>query len=263
MTSLTRLQLIDPRTSWPGFLLVSGAVLVVLFVLLDPGPSRGLSAVGVVLFWVTHVTGALLCLQAAQLGLHRLPRLRAWPPVAQVALGGLLGSAVFAPLALGLDRVLGVADLTDDISEPLGAALVGEWVALAPVVTITWLALNATRLLRLPAPPTPAQPAPGFWAKVPPHLGRDLVALSAELHYLRVYTVQGEALILYAFGKAVQDQPAGRGVQIHRSHWVALAHVDRVERAGREGLCHLTGGRILPVSRRFRQQIDDHLPVPP
>ncbi|MCV3272193.1 LytTR family DNA-binding domain-containing protein [Roseobacter sinensis] len=255
MADLAQLKKLDPRTSWTGFLLASGAVLTVVFILLEPGPSRGLPKAKVVLFWLAHVVGALICLQAAQLALQRSTWVRRWPPVPQVFVGGLTGSILFAPLALGLDWLLGVAVLTDDAREPFGAALVGELAALTPVVTITWLALNATRLLRLPAPAVMARPAAGFWAKVPPHLGRDLVALSAELHYLRVYTVRGEALILYGFGKAIAE--ADQGVQIHRSHWVALAHVERIGREGREGVCHLAGGLRLPISRRFRRAMEE------
>ncbi|GFE48827.1 hypothetical protein So717_05800 [Roseobacter cerasinus] len=257
MAGFTQVQQVDPRTSWPGFLLASGAVLILLFVLLDPGPSRGLSVPGVVLFWASHVMSALLCLQAAQLVVQRVGRSRLLPAAVQVVLGGLTGSLVFTPIALGLDRLLGVADLTDDAGETLGAGLLGEWLALAPPVILTWLALNATRLLRLPAPAAPVQPVPGFWSKVPAALGRDLVALSAELHYLRVYTARGDTLVLYPFGQAVQEQ--GHGTQIHRSHWVALAHVDRIERRGREGVCHLAGGLALPVSRRFRRAVEDAL----
>lgn len=257
MAGFSHLQQIDPRTSWPGFLLASGAVLILLFVLLDPGPSRGLSVPGVVLFWVSHVGSALLCLQAAQLLVQRIARSRVLPAALQVVVGGLVGSLVFAPIALGLDWLLGVADLTDDAGEALVTGLLGEWLALAPVVILTWLALNATRLLRLPAAAAPAQAVPGFWSKMPAALGRDLVALSAELHYLRVYTVRGDTLVLYPFGRAVQEQ--GQGLQIHRSHWVALRHVDRIERRGREGVCYLAGGLALPVSRRFRRAVEDAL----
>jgi DNA-binding LytR/AlgR family response regulator len=79
------------------------------------------------------------------------------------------------------------------------------------------------------------------------------VALSAELHYLRLRTAAGEVLILYPFGKAVAELGEhGLGLQIHRSHWVAAAHVRRVDRRGQGALCTLSTGLTLPVSRQYR-----------
>ena len=73
------------------------------------------------------------------------------------------------------------------------------------------------------------------------------------LHYLRLRTTAGEALVLYPFGKAVADlTEAGVGLQIHRSHWVATAHVGRVVRRGQGALCTLSTGLTLPVSRQYR-----------
>ena len=38
------------------------------------------------------------------------------------------------------------------------------------------------------------------------------------------------------------------GIQIHRSHWVAVSQVKRIEKNGRKHDVHLRDGRVLPVS---------------
>ncbi|TAG13129.1 MAG: LytTR family transcriptional regulator [Rhodobacterales bacterium] len=254
---MTKLHDLDPRRSWPGFLIAAGLSLVLLFVLLRPGVSDGLTGVPLVLFWAAHVLVPLALLQGTQIVLSRLPRIAALNPWVQTALSGLGGSALFAPLALVLDAVFGLATSTDDLSMSWPLALIDEFLGLAPIVTFVWLALNATRLLRLDPvtrAETASEPAePDLWQRVPRSIGRDLVALSAELHYLRVRTTAGEALVLYPFGKAVADlSRTGGGLQIHRSHWVALGHVQRIDRRGQGAICTLDSGLALPVSRQYR-----------
>lgn len=84
----------------------------------------------------------------------------------------------------------------------------------------------------------------------------EILALSMEDHYVRVFTSAGESLILLRLSDAmaeVQDMP---GLQIHRSHWVASGAVDRVERLAEGRLrVHLVNGLALPVSRTFARAV--------
>lgn len=253
---------LDPRSSWPGFLVASGLGLTVLFTLLRPDISSGLTGIRLPAFWAAHVLIPLALLQLSQSLLSRQPLVAALNPWLQTTLSGLAASVLFAPLALILDQIFGLAE-GDAPSQSYPAAVLDEFAGLAPIVTLVWLALNATRLLRLMTVPTAepkAAPAalaePAFWARVPGTIGRDLVALSAELHYLRVRTSAGEALVLYPFGKAVADLDlTGLGLQIHRSHWVATSKVTKVERRGQAGICTLSTGLSLPVSRQYRANL--------
>ncbi len=98
-------------------------------------------------------------------------------------------------------------------------------------------------------------PADAFWTKVPKSLGRDLIALSAELHYLRVYTTKGDALILFAFGHAVELLDSPSTCQIHRSHWVSLDHVEDIETGNGTMICVMKNGLRFSVSRRHRKAL--------
>ena len=94
-----------------------------------------------------------------------------------------------------------------------------------------------------------------FWSRIPGRLGRELVAMSAELHYLRVYTTAGDALILFPFGRAVEIFQDYNGMQVHRSHWIALDQVDTVDTRDRRMTCVMIGGPDIPVSRSYRSAL--------
>ena len=89
-----------------------------------------------------------------------------------------------------------------------------------------------------------------FFERIPPALGRDLLCLRTEDHYLRVTTAMGEELILMRMADAEVDLRGFDGLRVHRSWWVARAAVRGVERdgGGRLWLVLCTGLRV-PVSR--------------
>ncbi len=229
--------------------------------MLMPGISNTLTGGLLVLFWGVHVVLALLILQSVQMVLMNFPAVSSLSPWWQVALSGLIGAVLFAPVASLLDQIFGVAAVTDDASEAFSERLLNEFTGLVGILLMVWVGLNATRLVQIQPVARATAPAhnahPDFWDRVPKAIGRDLVALSAELHYMRVYTMQGDALVLYPFGRAiVQLDNVIDGVQIHRSHWVTLVHVVDVSRNGRGGVCHTAIGLDLPVSRQRRQAFE-------
>jgi hypothetical protein len=89
----------------------------------------------------------------------------------------------------------------------------------------------------------------GFRALVPLHLGQELVALQAEDHYVRVVTDKGNALIRYRFSDALDEVRNVEGVQVHRSHWVAIRAISRVRSEGKGHTLCLHNGSEVPVSR--------------
>ncbi len=89
----------------------------------------------------------------------------------------------------------------------------------------------------------------GFRALVPYHLGNDLVSLSSEDHYVRVQTDRGNALIRYRFADALAEVRGLPGIQVHRSHWVAVRAVARVAVSGKAYRLILHDGTEIPVSR--------------
>lgn len=105
-----------------------------------------------------------------------------------------------------------------------------------------------------PAPAGEAAPADAFRTRLPPKLrGAELYALSAEDHYLRAHTSEGDALILMRLSDAERELARTGGLRVHRSWWVAEAGVDQVrpEPGGRAAI-RLRNGAVAPVSRTYR-----------
>ena len=94
-----------------------------------------------------------------------------------------------------------------------------------------------------------ASPSETFFGRVNPMIGRDLISLSNQDHYLEVCTTGGKDFVLYRMGDAEEHLEDMGGLRIHRSHWVALAHVTNLRRDGSSYRVDLSDGRSLPVSR--------------
>ena len=251
----------NPRERWLDFLALASIFLALVFTTLDPEPSMGLSVLPRFLFWLAHVLILLALLHAAQTGLQRIPAFKALRAWVQVCVSGTAGTLLFTPVALLLEYLFVVDAALHDSGEPLAYALVSEFGAVLPGSILVWFCLKAARLLRLPdltarGKSDPPDLLTQFWSKIPASLGCDLVALTAELHYLRVRTTKGETLILYPFGRAVEEL-GDKGYRIHRSHWIAVDHLNCVERKGDRYFCRADTGLFLPVSRSYLRTVRD------
>ena len=91
--------------------------------------------------------------------------------------------------------------------------------------------------------------AAGFLDRLPPRLGRDLLCLQMEDHYVRAHTSRGSDLILTPLKEAIADLGAAEGLQVHRSWWVARDAVAEPVTRGRNLVLRLTNGLEVPVSR--------------
>ncbi|WP_051651145.1 LytTR family DNA-binding domain-containing protein [Brevundimonas bacteroides] len=258
---MTLLERLDPTRTWLGFLGAAGAGLTALFVFLEPSPTYGLSLLSLIGFWGVHVLAFLALAQGSQILISRHIAPSANPWVAIMA-AGIAASALLAPLALGMDRLM-----VEPVDLAVGDGwswqeLAEEWLNLAPPATLVWLGLNAVRFVRLPqreAHPSPVlthgRAEPDFLRRLP--LGRrgELIALSAELHYLRVYTTLGDSLILQGFGEALEQLGPDAGLRIHRSHWVDPSFVEELSREGGRTHVRLVNGVVLPVARSRRGEV--------
>lgn len=81
-----------------------------------------------------------------------------------------------------------------------------------------------------------------------PSLGKDVLALQMEDHYVRIHRAHGSDLILMPLGRAIERVEA-EGLRTHRSWWVASHAVVRVEGTARSMRLHLTNGVVAPVAR--------------
>lgn len=82
-----------------------------------------------------------------------------------------------------------------------------------------------------------------------------IVALSAEDHYLRVHTAVGDTLILMRLYDAIRELEGIEGSQVHRSWWVAKDAVTDIERRDGRATLTLSNGLLVPVSRTYHKAL--------
>lgn len=111
------------------------------------------------------------------------------------------------------------------------------------------------RVAAAPAAVATSPAVPDFFRRVPPALGRDLLALEMEDHYLRIHTALGSDLILLRLRDALAELGPSRGRQVHRSWWVAEGAIAGVQRNGGRNILVLRNGLHVPVSKSFRDQV--------
>jgi DNA-binding LytR/AlgR family response regulator len=126
------------------------------------------------------------------------------------------------------------------------------WYGQTLVIAAGLAAAHQAATLYRPAQPAPARAAlpPGdFLSRLPPSLGRDLIALQMEDHYVRAHTALGSALILIPLRQALEELAHVPGLKVHRSWWVARHAVRSTVQDGRNMRLQLVNGLVAPVSR--------------
>ncbi len=271
---------VNPRTSWIGYLCASGIVLASAIALLDPSASLGLNFFDRLAFWLLHTGVAIMLLEAVQIVLGRFRMFAKLSPIRLVFLGALVGALTFSLISLFLlEPLLHFPDL--EIGGDLFnfGEFIDEALSSGGQLVLLWMLLNTPRLIIIKEDQkfrerqileddlqknfsnTEGENLDlqfyllEFSRKLPQRLGSDIVALTAELHYLRVYTTHGDALILMPFSRAVKALQGVSGLIVHRSHWVSKKHVIKISHQGSRVFCELTTGLRVPISRPYRTQV--------
>lgn len=110
--------------------------------------------------------------------------------------------------------------------------------------------LAAATSASLPPAAAPVREAP-FLARLPGKLGKDLLCLEMEDHYVRAHTALGSDLILMRLRDAIAELEGVEGMLVHRSWWVARAAVEEVVRENGAVRLKLRNGLVAPVARRL------------
>lgn len=182
----------------------------------------------------------------------------AWAAVATVgsAVAAIPGTAVIWLLvATFLDfRISGLAGLASLYSQVIGIHLVVTFVVTWPLARLSREEPHKDLSLR-----TPDAGAPGnaFLKRIPARLGQNLLHLHMQDHYLEVHTDRGSDLLLMRFRDALREVENLDGAKVHRSHWVARAAIERIERRNGRIVLHLMNGNEVPVSRSFTADLRD------
>lgn len=182
---------------------------------------------------------------------------------------GASGPALLVPVALATNGLMTLgAAAFEAVLRGHGIDSIGGWAALylyalaitAPITALaTWLELRRARPSLPHEAPANALDEPAatpFLDRIPSRLGRTLLALEMEDHYVRVHTEQGSDLILMRLRDAVAELQGLDGLQVHRSYWVAAQAVTGVERRpDGKAVLLLRNGLRVPVSRSYASAV--------
>lgn len=170
----------------------------------------------------------------------------------------------------GLDIGTGRSDLTRFFADRYPLAFTGYLVSISPfwfVANWGWYAhressgiysqlgqrrrpvTHADDDIASSAEETVTSMPPAFMRKLPPEKRGVLWAITAEQHYLRIYTSAGDDLILMRFSDALNELSSVDGLQIHRSHWVSAAGFKAFSEEDKRLFVVLQNDVVLPVSR--------------
>ena len=258
----------------------TGLALWVFVMALMPDPGFMAPWLWMALFWALQIGVGLTILQTILYLMSRVDSKGRMPLWSLVAMSGLCGSVVLAPIywLIGeglMQQFMGFAETIDtdelrSVERTLGwAALVEEWLDISGPVIAGWALISWPRLQGLLPPlvqktnwsvdeplvalsqePKVIEVSVRSWREaLPRELGDDVIAVKSELQYLRVWTTRGAALVLGSL-QEVEDEEGSAGMRVHRSWWVHARHVRTVGRRGEAAICELSDGREVPISRR-------------
>lgn len=212
---------------------------------------------------VVGISGPFGTLEAFAL----IPRLAYWGFVVPLTYGaGFLGTLALNPylpkgpralrcaisaFGAAVPVALVLALLHSALGVPLGqSGEIALGFAAVYVICLVIDCLAAVMQSGAPASPLgdPAK-APALLLRLPIEKRGALLAISAQDHYITVYTTKGQEMVLMRLSDAITEVAPVRGVQIHRSHWVAASAVTQVTRSGDGALAHLANGQTLPIAR--------------
>ena len=124
-----------------------------------------------------------------------------------------------------------------------------EWYGQGLLIEAIYISLYVLAYSRIGAARMADPGDPRILERLPPRLGRDLLCLQMEDHYVRLHTPEGSVLVLTSLGRALEEIGDIEGMQVHRSWWVARRAVQGVVHDGRKLRLRLTGGLEAPVAR--------------
>ncbi|WP_049835008.1 LytTR family DNA-binding domain-containing protein [Octadecabacter temperatus] len=116
-------------------------------------------------------------------------------------------------------------------------------IAISSIITAVFLLIDDSET----APESAALPV--ILDRLPFDKRGALVSLSVEDHYVRIRTTNGEDMVLLRLADAMREVGDTTGLQVHRSHWIALDQVTAAARKGDGAILSMASGPDIPVSR--------------
>lgn len=275
---------------------VMALLLVIAFTTMQPVSAGGTNVYSRFLFFSLHIFPAVFLAWKISGFLFNQSFSSRVSPWVLLAIAGAISGFLLAPMSVFLEIVFGVVDYSEMPTKKLEYSLAsfmgeleGEWFAVVPKTTIFWPLMNSMLAWKYssnqsssgtnpvkpdenPDPENIDQADPdasenrkadsaaftsAFIQSLPGNLGKDVIYLRSEEHYLKVVTTLGENLILYGLKNAIHDleKLQVNGLLVHRSYWVSMKHIVKVDVESGLPKVHLSNGFKVPISRRKRSEV--------
>jgi hypothetical protein len=124
----------------------------------------------------------------------------------------------------------------------------------APSASLVTKPLQSVQPVEVPLPEVAATPivapsGPKLLSRLPARIGRNIVCLEMEDHYVRIHTALGDGMIHMRMADAVPELEGIEGMLVHRSWWVAREAITGWSRDGKTLMLRLSNGKSVPVAR--------------
>ncbi|MCU4653333.1 LytTR family transcriptional regulator [Roseibacterium sp. SDUM158016] len=230
-------------------------VLVAGFAAFGPfGTYEGLSLWSRVVFWAVIMSAIGLMMHTSVSIALPAPSLARFPRAVRLGFAAMLAAVPGVAVVIFVFRVM--------VEPTMGAdAFPYLWFQVA---SIGWIAcLFEYREVAVDRPTAgPAVVATAFNKRLPPGEVHDIVSISMMDHYAEVTTPRGKHLVLIRLSDAMAELEGLPGLRIHRSHWIALKHLEAVAGSAKKPVAVLSDGRELPISKTYLDDVLAQLDIP-
>lgn len=200
------------------------------------------------LFWLTMLASSLIMAYSVQAAvMATAPKLH---PFARDAITILVFTPLFAPMPTLVTRL--ATDASSEAVLPFSETYLMVLVATSSAATIRHIiGINAR------SEKEESDPRPRFLRRLSDEITPEQVLrLTVDDHYVELYLTNGEShRVLIRFSDAVEEMDGLEGMCVHRSHWVAVQAIRRVERCGGREFVVLGDDSRVPVSRTYRPNL--------
>ena len=243
-SALRELQaFLSARRFWATF----GAVVLIFWVTGPYGTGERLATVPRLGFWLVLHAVAWGIAVVAIVAVNTLFRRKVPGLLPRMALGTVVASA---PVGLATEAIslmtFGGTLTPERIAESIATGLLLS----ALFCALTFMTMSSKQAAALsPAPAAEEKSDVPLLRRLKPENRGPILHMTVADHYTEVTTTRGCELILLRFSDALEELGATAGLQVHRSHFIADGHVDRLLRAEGRLSILMKDGRDIPVSR--------------
>jgi hypothetical protein len=198
-------------------------------------------------YWAIAIGSCSLLMHVVIGATMRARWLADWPRPPRIALGSMLAAFPSAAVIGLLERMMRHNDAVFDhyLWFWFCVAIIGFPVALVQFASFGSRPATSSSDSKHEGAEVP------FLSRLPREVGREIISLSMQDHYVKVTTSRGSVMILIRFSEAVKELAGYPGAQVHRSHWVASGQAKQILREKNRKIIELADGRRLPVSRPY------------